>query len=474
MGRYKKLFSNTLILGLGTFASKFLVFFMMPLYTACLSPEQYSVADLISQTANLLIPFACAGIADGVFRFAMEETADKKRVFSSGLFVLLAMSLIFLCLSPLLGLYRILDSYVWLVVLYVLAANFHSVVAQYIRARGNMTLFSFGGIVGTALTIAFNLVFLLGFDMGITGYVLSVILGDVLVTALLLLLSGVWRDIDFRLVQRTKMREMLRYSVPMIPTTIFWWVTSVSDRFLVIAMQGSEVNGLYAAAYKAPTLLTLFCTVFIEAWQFSAVSERNEGERSTFFTRVFAGYQGLIFMAASALTLLSIPVTRILLADSYFASWQYIPPLALAMAYSALVTFMGSVYMVRKKSVYSFLTAAVGAVVNVVFNLLLIPKYSAMGAAVATFISYFVVLVIRGAHTVKLVRFRLGLPRLVFNTTALLGQSVLMLSDLRLRFLWSSLIFVAILAVNGQVVFGAVLEAVRNLKKKMQKKRKKF
>ena len=469
MGRYKKLFSNTLILALGTFGSKFLVFFMMPLYTACLAPEEYSIADLISQTANLLIPFACAGIADGIFRFAMEETEDRKKVFSSGLFVLLVMSVIFLLLSPLLGLYKTLDSYVWLVILYVLAANLHSVVAQYIRASGNMTLFSIGGMVGTALTIAFNLVFLLGFDMGITGYVLSVILGDVLVTVLLVLASGAWRDVDLRLVQRTKMKEMLKYSIPMIPTTIFWWITSVSDRFMVIAMKGSEVNGLYAAAYKAPTLLTLFCTVFIEAWQFSAVLEKDEEERSVFFSRVFAGFQGLIFMAASALTLLSAPVTRILLADSYFESWKYMPTLSLAMAFSALVTFMGSVYMVRKKSVYSFLTAAIGAVVNIGLNLLLIPQYSAMGAAVATLASYFVVFVVRGAHTVRLVKFRLGVPRLIFNTAALVGQSILMLSDIHLRFLWSSLLFAAILAVNGQVIVGAVIEAVRNLRKKMQK-----
>ncbi len=469
MGKYKKLFSNTLILAIGTFGSKFLVFFMMPLYTACLLPEEYSIADLISQTANLLIPFACAGIADGVFRFAMEESEDKKSVFSSGLFVLLAMSALFLLLSPLIGLYALLDSYVWLIVLYVLAANFHSIVAQYIRALGRMTLFSLGGILGTALTIAFNLLFLLGFRMGVTGYVLSVILGDVLVTVFLVVVSGVGRDVSLRAVKRTKIRELLKYSVPMIPTTIFWWITSVSDRFLVIAMKGSEINGLYAAAYKAPTLLTLFCTVFIEAWQFSAVSEKDENERSEFFTRVFAGFQGLIFMAASALVLLSIPVTKILLADSYFESWKYIPPLALAMAYSALVTFMGSVYMVRKKSVYSFLTAAVGATVNIVFNLLLIPKYSAMGAAVATFISYFVVLLIRGAHTVRLVKFRLGIPRLVFNTVALVGQSLLMLSEFHLRILFSALIFAAILVVNGRVIFGAVIEAVRNLRKKTQK-----
>ena len=283
------------------------------------------------------------------------------------------------------------------------------------------------------------------------------------------LVSGVWRDFDRRAVKWDKIREMLRYSIPMIPTTIFWWVTSASDRFLLIAMKGEAINGLYAAAYKVPTLLTLVCTVFIEAWQFSAVLEKDETERATFFTRVFGGFQGLIFMAASGLTLLSIPVTKILLADSYFDSWQYIPSLALAMAFSALVTFLGSVYMVSKKSMYSFLTAAIGAVVNIVFNLLLIPKYSAMGAAIATVISYFVVLAIRGVHTVKLVKFRLGLPRLVFNVAALVGQSILMLSDLRLRFVWSALIFAAILAVNGQLIFGVALEALRNLRKKTKK-----
>ena len=351
MGRYKKLLSNTAILAIGTFASKFLVFFMMPLYTRYLLPEEYSTADLISQTANLLIPLACAGIADGIFRFALDKSEDKKSVFSSGLTVLVAVSVLFGLLSPLVGLFNALDGYVWLIAFYVIAANLHSAVAQYIRAKGNTVLFSVGGLLGTALTIGFNFLFLIGLDMGITGYVLSVVMGDVVVTVFLFLWARLWRDVDVRSVRFAKMREMLKYSIPMIPTTIFWWITSVSDRYLVIAMKGDEVNGLYAAAYKVPTLLTLVCTVFIEAWQFSAVSESDEKERSAFFTRVFSCFQGILFMAASALVLFSKVATKILLADNYYDSWRYIPVLALAMTYSSLVTFMGSVYMVRKKSV---------------------------------------------------------------------------------------------------------------------------
>ena len=304
---------------------------------------------------------------------------------------------------------------------------------------------------------------------GIVGYVLSVVLGDVLVTILLFMIARLWRDIDVKAVRFVKIREMLKYSIPMIPTTIFWWITSVSDRYLVIAMKGDEVNGLYAAAYKVPTLLTLVCTVFIEAWQFSAVSESDERERSVFFTRVFAGFQGILFMAASALVLFSKIATRILLADNYYDSWQYIPVLALAMTYSSLVTFMGSVYMVRKKSIYSFLTAAVGAVVNIVLNILLIPRWSAMGAAVATFISYFVVMIIRSIDTRRFVRFRLGLPLLAFNTVAVAVQSWIMIAEPAWWIPAQLVLFVAVLIINGKNILHAVLLAFRNYMGKRKK-----
>ena len=99
MDKYKKLLSNTLILSIGTFASKLLVYFLMPLYTAILSKEQYGTADLITNAANLLIPFCCIGITHGVFRFAADKEENNKVIFSSGVSVLLISSAIFLILS---------------------------------------------------------------------------------------------------------------------------------------------------------------------------------------------------------------------------------------------------------------------------------------------------------------------------------------------------------------------------------------
>ena len=469
MDRNKKLLSNTLILALGTFGSKLLVFLMMPLYTAVLASDQFSVADLISQTANLLIPLACIGIVDGIFRFTLDGEGGRKKTFSSGLAVLLVSSAIFAVIAVIIDLVGIpgqMGEYVWLVAFYVIAANIHSAVAQYIRAKGNTVLFSVGGMIGTLLTVAFNILFLIVFKWGVLGYVLSVVIADVVITVILFVVAKLYRDIDFRLVDKNKITEMLKYSIPMIPTTIFWWVTNVSDRYMVSAMVGHDVNGLYSAAYKIPTLLTLICMVFIEAWQFSAVSESDEKERSEFFTSVFSAYQGIMFMAASALILFSKVATVILLDDSYYDSWQYIPVLAIAMAYSALVTFMGSVYLVKKKSVMSFVTATVGALVNVVLNFLLIPHFSAMGAAIATFASYFTVMIIRSVNTKKYVPFNMGIIRLVFNTVAVVVQAAVMVLEIRYWIVIEIVIFTAVLAVNGRDILRGVIGMLKNFKKK--------
>ena len=471
MGKYKKLLSNTAILGIGTFASKVLVFLMMPIYTRILASDEFSVADIITQTANLLIPLAAVGIVEGIFRFALDGEAERKRNFSSGLAVLLVSSVIFsliAVIADIIGVPGDIGDYVWLIALYVICANLHSAVAQYIRAKGNTILFAVGGIIGTALTVAFNLLFLITFKMGVLGYVLSVVVADIVVAFILFFCAKLYKDIDFKLVEKTKISEMLKYSIPMIPTLVFWWITNVSDRYMVSYMVGHEVNGLYSAAYKIPTLLTLICGIFIEAWQFSAVSESDEKERSDFFASVFSAYQGILFMAASGLILFAKFATRILLDQSYFDSWKYIPTLSIAMVFSAMVTFMGSVYLVKKKSVMSFVTAAIGAVINVVLNILLIPKFenSAMGAAIATFASYLVVMIIRSIDTRRFVKFSMGLPKLVFNTLAVGAQAIVMTLEIKYFLVIEIAIFAVVLAVNGRAILSGILRAIKNFRKK--------
>jgi len=429
-GKYTKLLTNTFVLGIGVFASKFLVFLMMPFYTGILSPEEYGTADLISQTANLLIPLACIGIVDGIFRFAMDSEGDKRAVLSSGLFILTVSSVIFALAAPLIGLVEYFSNYVWLIAAYVISANIHSVCAQYMRACGKTKVFAVQGIINTALVIVLNILFLVTFDMGIIGYVLSVVIADALVSLILIFPYRLYKEIKLYLVDRRLIKALIKYSVPMIPATIFWWITSVSDRYMVSYFSGDAVNGLYTAAYKIPTLLALLSTVFMEAWQYSAVVEGNDDEREQkahFFSEVFKHYQALMFAACSVIIALSQVFIILLCADSYFEAWTFIPVLTLSSVFSGFTAFLGSVYLLKKKSVLTFVTAMTGAVVNIILNFALIPIIGAQGAAIATLASYFAVFVIRAINTKKYLPFSLNLKHVIPNVILVSLQIALIL-----------------------------------------------
>lgn len=460
--RYRKLFRNTVIPGMGTFGSKLLVFFLLPLYTAYLTPEMYSTADLISQLSNLLIPLACLGITDGVFRFAMDRERDRREVFTTGLFILLAGAAIFALLSPVLLLSETFGEYVLLIVCYVLAANAHSLCALYLRALDRTTLFAAQGILNTALNILLNVIFLIPLHMGVLGYVLSVVLADTATTLFLFVYARLYREIRPSLFRWGTVRALLAYSIPMIPTAVFWWITSVSDRYLVNSICGGTVNGLYSAAYKIPTLLTLLCSVFIGAWQLSAVKDSEaRGERIDFFSHVFLGFQGLMFLACSGLVAFSQIGTRLLFAESYAEAWTYIPVLLIATVFSSLVTYLGSVYFVAKKSVLSFLTAMLGAAVNVLLNLLLIPSYGAQGAAIATLVSYFVVYLLRAIDTRRHLPFRQYPLRVAVNTLLVGAQTVAMLYRMP-GWVWIQVAAVALVAlINVKPLLSTVLQRLR-------------
>ncbi len=451
MNKYKRLISNTTILGIGTFSSKLLVFFLVRFYTACLSKAEYGVADIITQTANLLIPVLSLGLFEAIFRLAMDDEENGKRIFSSGLALILTNGVIFAFLIPVIDMVDMVSGYGWLIVLYVITSCINSICAQYVRAKGQMKLFALKGIIGTLIIIALNLLFLLVFDMGVTGYVLSIVISDFICSVIVFLSARLWREVDFSLVEKKTVSRMLSYSIPLIPTTILWWITNVADRYILMEMMDASVTGLYTVSYKIPTMLTLVSGIFIEAWQFSAVKERSDGdkEHALFFSVTFDNFQALMFVAGTFLIAFSKIATRIMADPSYFESWRYIPVLSLATVFSALVTFMGVIYLMEKKSMMSFYTALVGAALNIILNLILIPTpLGANGAAIATFASYFVVFIIRAAQTRRYIKFKMNIFALVANTAILILQCAVILSGVGNVILLQAVCVICICAIN--------------------------
>ncbi len=470
MGKYKRLLSNTAILGAGTFTSKVLVFLLTRLYTACLTESEYGFSNILTQTAQLLIPLAVLGLSDGLFRFVLDSNdSEKKAAFST------CISFFVIGMLPLAGGLQFLrifsryDGYIWLIFLYICAANFHSICANYLRALGKTTAFAIQGIANTILVIAFNVLFLVKWDMGILGYVVSVPIADLIVTVAIIFICKLYKDFKPKLINKKQIKDLLKFSLPYIPTTIMWTITLSSDHLMVAAMHGDAQDGLYQAAYKLPTIITLAGTVFMEAWHFSSVSDATNEERGRFFEGVYKNYTGLMFMGTSLLIFMSQFLSSLLLAPAYHVAWEYVPVLSIAMIFSAFSSFMGSVYFIEKRSMRSFVTAGICAGANIVLNCLLIPKFAAMGAAIATAVSYMIAFAVRSYDTKKYLDFNLYIPKIIINTIAIITQAVMMIWHPSFWWIYQIAIFIFILIFNGNEIVRSMSMVLKKIFKKGKK-----
>ena len=476
MNKYKKLLSNTLIFGIGTFSSKVMVYLLMPLYTALLSKAEYSTADLITQAANLLMPLAAIGMYDGIFRFAIDAGEKKKEIFSSGIAMLLIGSGVFTLLSPILWQFDYFEGYNWLIVVFVITANLQCAVSFYVRGLGYTKMYALQGIINTALNIALNVIFLVCFDMGVLGYILSVVVANVIVTVFLIVDMKLYRDFDVKLITKETIVAMLKYSVPLIPNTVFIWVNSVANRFIVMHYCGDDVNGLFAAALKIPTAITLLTTIFTEAWQLSAVTDSDDKDRGGFYSQVFKSYLGLIFMAGSGLIAFSKIFTVLLMDASYYDAWQFMPTLIISTVFLSLATFMGSVYLVKKKSMMSLVTSMTGAAVNVAVTLITIPPFiaeygvlvAAQGAALGAIAGYLAVYVIRAINAQSYVKFKTQPFKLIINTLLLSIQAAIMVFEIDGWIYYQCALFLVIVILNIKPILDGILPIVRRYLFKMK------
>lgn len=450
--KYTTLVSNTFLISIGTFGSKLLTFFMVRFYTEVLTPSDYGTADLIMQGANLLFPVISMGIVEGVFRFALGNPKKRRNIFSAGVWVITGGSAVLAAVTGLTWSVDLFDDVLWLMAIYTIASCYHSLCAQFIRAQGKMALYAGQGILNTVLVIGLNILFLLVFKWGIIGYVLSTAVADILCSSFLVFKEKLWQYLTVK-PGKGLLAHMLRYSVPLIPTTIFWWITSVSDRYMITAFLGSDANGIYAVAAKIPTLLTLMATIFLEAWQFSAIAE-SAGERKEhirFYSKIWKIFMSAMFLAGGVVIALSQWEIRVLSADEYYSAWQYIPLLSAAMIFSSFVTFAGSIYVVEKKSLLSFGTSMAGAAVNILLNLILIPtELGIQGAVIATFSSYFLVFLIRSKNARKLLPFRLYSQRLTVNCMIMAIQIIWIVGELPGWQLVQLIAVGAFLAIDGK------------------------
>lgn len=448
--RNKYLAKNTAVFIIGNIGTKLINFLMVPLYTYSLSTEQYGTVDLITTLVMMLAPILILNVNESILRYSLDQERNKNEILSIGI-----VSIVFafvLALFPTWIIYRIeaMKEYALCFYFYMISLSISQVFSCYIRGLEKLKEYATASLISTFVVASLCVVFLVHYNLGIRGYFLAYILGISVSNTYLFVKGEIWKGFSNFTLNRSLARDMLRYSVVLIPNTFMWWIINSSDRMMITAMMGTAANGIYAVSYKLPSSMQTLTQVFNQAWSYSAIRESKSEDNDAYNTRIY----NFITSATAIIGIIVItfirPIMRLYVSTEYYTAWTYTPFLVVGFVFLSAASFIGTQYTVHKYSIGYLLSSTCGAIVNIILNFFLIPKIGINGAALATCISYISVYVYRIIDTRKFVKIQYGDTRRVSTITILLLTSLLCLMDCKIGncLMIANLVIVLILYKN--------------------------
>ena len=395
---------NIGIFAILNFTTKLLSFLILPFYTYYLSTEEYGTIDLINTLINLIFPILSLEIVTAVMRFGISNSADIKAVFTSGCTIILGSIVVLGFMSFFFVAAGVNFSIVVFINAYYIVSSLNSLATAFAKAIDKIKEIAVISLLSSIVTLGANVIFIAVFRYGVSGYWSAMVLGQLAGFLLCVKICHLFRFIDFSEVLHTKsiMLQMLQYSIPLIPNTLFWWINGSLDRWTLTFFTGVGTVGLYACANKIPSIISVINGIFNQAWNISLFQNYKENNKENFFTTVYSVYREAIFCCTIGIMLLSKMIATYMFSKEFFSAWHYIPILAAGVFYNSLNSFLGSRFTASKKTGYIFYTTMLGAGANLLLNIPSVYFAGATGAALSTLISYLLVWIFRTRKVDKL------------------------------------------------------------------------
>jgi len=391
-----RLIKHSGLYGLGIILSKCIGFLMIPVYTRYLSPADFGVLELLDMIIFFATSFAAMGIYGAVFRFhsAYDTVQEKKEVISTALLCVaggsLLWSVVIILGAPTIarGVFgsTAFAPLVRIVALTFFFSNLCEVPLAYWRAEGRTKLFVFVGLGRTllgALALAYSLVIA---KAGLQGAVYANCLTSAIggLTLFGVVLSGIPKRII-----ADKLRPMLAYGIPVVAWDITMFVLTFSDRFFLRYYASLTEVGVYGLGYKLAGVVALIVNVpFLTAWQWQQFDLAKRENAKQIYAKVETYLLVASIAVGLAVAVLAKDVLRILTPPGYWAAARVVPLIALSYIVSNVRQVVVTGILIRQATYYLTVIAASCAVANLALNFIFIPRYRAMGAAVATVVTF--------------------------------------------------------------------------------------
>ncbi len=392
----KQLLGGTTVYFIGNTLAQIASLLLLRFVTGEISSDEYGYYNLIVTIGNLLTPILTLQMSDALFRYFIKaEGEEQKRAYytNATAVFLVGSVLVFVSIFCINCFYPL--RYPWLVALYIVSTNLYMLYQKMLRAMGKSVLFATLGLVKTVLFIVSQMILLFVFDMGGKALFVSTLFTTFLAILAIELIAKPYRYFHLKSLDRGVLKKMLIFSLPLVPNTALWWLSSSINSVIVTARLGLDVNGIYTVANKFSTVVTSISTVFMMAWQESAIKEYKTANFKKFQTETFNSYFILMLSAIAALIPLAKLAVPYLIDPSYYAAVVYVPFLLLATMFSSFSSYCAQIMTAQEKTKNIMSTTIFGAASNLVIVAVLINFIGLWAAVIGTLVSHLALTVVR-------------------------------------------------------------------------------
>lgn len=391
----KDFFRGTAIFTVASVLTKVAQVCLLPLISNHLSPEQLGIADMIQMLYSFLYPLFVMGFdaAFGAFYFEEQGEAYKNRVFNTIFFHLFGMSIIaalgIFFAKPVSMFFFHSDFYAQGIIVSLLTLMVCLWIvpfSQYLRMEKRMKAYSAITLVGSFTLLLSNFFFVVYLQWGY----FALIFGIFLSYAIQLVLFGILvrPKLRWNYVDRPLYQAILRYAIPLLPMLVIGWALQMSDRFLLNRMVGDAEVGIYGVAARFQTILTMATSVIFTTFSAFAFSSRKDEKAGESFRLVHNLLHVILLIGAFTASLFAEDLLHAFINPAYFPAAYAVAPLLFGQVCYASHTIFSYGFAFEKKSYLNLWPTLAGAIVNIVLNVVFIPRYGAVAAAYTTLAGY--------------------------------------------------------------------------------------
>lgn len=411
MNKEKQLIKNTAIVSIGKICTQLITFLLLPLYTYILSTEEYGIVDLLNTLVGLLLPILTLQMEQAIFRFLLdkrENYEEEKKIITVTMKFMLAQTIIYLAIFAVAS-HWVHNDYKYFLALNLVATMCSNLLLQISRGLGDNAKYAIGSFLSGAATVVLNVLFIVVFKWGAYGMLSATMIGNLTCALYIFISMKIYRYISWKTkLDRNLLKEMLKYSIPLVPNMISWWIVSASDRTIITGFLGIAVNGIYSAANKFSGVVSTLYSVFNLTWTESAAINIDSEDKDEFFSKILdftIRFFGSVCLGIVALMPFIFPI---LINEKFSDAYYQIPILMLATMFNILVSFLGSIYVAKKKTKEIAKTSIFAAIINIVVNVGLIKFIDLYAASISTVVAYFSMFVYRIIDSRKYVKLKVS------------------------------------------------------------------